>query len=112
MTPIPPKLRAELEADPYYKRCAITGRTNEKIEWHHNMIYAGRQLQQKFAIIPLAQSVHERIIAYKEICDWIMVNRATTDELKRYSKAIDYVDRRERLNKKFGVYDPNKPLKI
>lgn len=104
MSPIPPKLRDEMSADPFYKKCCITGKTNEKIDFHHNMIYAGRQLQQKFAILPLAQIIHERIIAYKDKCDWIMLNRATPEELKKYSRAIDYNYRLKQLNAKYGEW--------
>lgn len=104
MRPIPIKLRSEIESDPFYKQCCITGRNDEKIEWHHNLIFGGRQINEKFCILPLAQSIHERIIAYKEKCDWIMLNRATDEELKKYSKAVDLFDRRERLNKKHGKY--------
>ncbi len=103
MRPIPKKLKEQLSNDPYYQRCCITGLTNEKIDWHHNLIYAGRQVNERFCILPLAQSVHDRIIAFKEQCDWIMLNRATDDELIRYSKAIDLVQKRNRLNKLFNA---------
>ena len=41
----------------------------------------------------------------KEINVWIALNRATDEELKKYSKAIDYIRMREVLNKKYGVYN-------
>lgn len=107
MRPIPKKLREDMDADPFYKQCCITGRKDEKIDFHHNMIYAGRQLNEKFAILPLAKSIHDRIIAYKEKCDWVMLNRATPEQLKKYSKAIDYIYRKDQLNRKFGVYNQN-----
>lgn len=108
MRPIPTKLKSEMERDPFYRRCAVTGRTAEKIDWHHNLIFGGRQVNEKWAIIPLSKQVHDAIHRYKEIVDWIMLNRATDDELKRYSKAVDLISKRARLNKKYGPWDSKK----
>jgi len=107
MNNIPPKLKKEMAEDPYYRKCAISGRlaTNTKVEWHHNLIYAGKQVQEKWCIIPLAKEIHANIIQYKEKVDWIMLNRATDDDLRRYSKAKDLIRERERLNK---IYGPRK----
>lgn len=104
MRPIPKKLRDEISSDPYYKKCCITGKTSERIEWHHNLIYAGNQRNEKWCILPLAESVHENITKYKEICDWIMLNRASELEIQQVSKAINYTRMREILNKKYGKY--------
>lgn len=94
----------ELSKDPYYSRCALTGKTNKqtKIDWHHNLIYAGKQVQEKFAIVPLSRDIHNNIVKHKEKVDWIMLNRATDEELERYSKAIDYKRERDRLNEIYG----------
>lgn len=108
MKKIPPELRHEMEIDPYYSKCCITESTSEKIDWHHNLIYAGSQVNEKFCILPLARSIHTDIVKYKEQCDWIMCNRATDEELRRYSKAINYINERERLNKIYGVYTQGK----
>lgn len=95
-----------MEADPFYKQCCITGSKSGKIDWHHNLIFAGRQVNEKFCILPLLKSIHDNIVVHKEECDWIMWNRATDEEIKRYSKAIDYFKERDRLNKKYGKYNP------
>lgn len=105
MRKIPPALRESMSNDPYYKRCALTGSTSEKIDFHHNLIFAGRQVNEKWCIIPLAKSVHDNIVKHKEKVDWIMLNRATDEELERYSKVIDLKAKRERLNKIYGFYD-------
>lgn len=104
MKKISPKLRDELANDWWYKKCAVTGSRVGKIEWHHNLIYAGSQVNERFCIIPLSKSIHDRIHEYKELVDWIMVNRATRDELLRYSKVVDYLRMKERLNVKYGVW--------
>lgn len=102
MRKIPDDLRTEMANDPYYKKCALTGTTDGKIDWHHNLIYAGRQVNEKWCIIPLSKPIHDRIDYYKDKVDWIMLNRATDDELRAYSKAIDLITKRNRLNKLYG----------
>lgn len=102
MRKIPDTLRSEMANDPYYKKCALTGTTDGKIDWHHNFIYAGRQVNEKWCIIPLSKPIHDKIDYYKEKVDWIMLNRATDEELIMYSKAIDLIAKRNRLNKLYG----------
>lgn len=106
MRPIPQKLKDEIAADPFYKRCCISGRpaTSTKIDWHHNLIFAGRQVNEKWCILPLAKEVHDNIARYKEKCDWIMLNRATDDDLIRYSKAENLMRKRDILNRKYGAF--------
>lgn len=104
MRSIPKKLKDEMSRDPFYKRCCISGATHEKIDWHHTIIFAGRQLNEAWAIVPLARSIHENIVKYQDKCLWIALNRASESDLRRYSKAIDYIRLRNRLNEKYGVY--------
>lgn len=94
-----------MSSDLYYKKCCITGSTSEKIEWHHNLIFGGRQVNEKFCILPLAKSIHDNIVKYKEICDWIMWSRATDDEIRKYSKANNYFRTRDILVGKYGKYN-------
>ena len=100
-----------MAADPYYAKCAVTGKRKERcrIEWHHNLIYAGRQVNERFAIIPLAQEIHDQAREKKvrDLLDWIMLSRATPEELARYSKVIDYRMKLERLKGYYGHYDEN-----
>lgn len=109
MTPIPPKLREEMSNDPFYKKCCVTGTSTGKIDWHNNLIFGGKQVQAKFCILPLAKSIHDHILEYKEICDWIMWSRATDQEVALYSKAENYKRTKERLIKKYGIYTQGKP---
>lgn len=106
MNNIPKALRDELASDPFYERCCMTGisKNAEKVEWHHNLIYAGKQVQAKFCILPILKRLHERAFdpEFKEQLDWIMLNRATDEELGRYSKVDDLKLKRFRLNAKFG----------
>ncbi len=105
MNKIPPKLKAEMASDPFYERCCITGAfaKNEKVDWHHNLIFAGRQVQEKWAILPLRKDIHDDIVKHREKVDWIMLNRATDEQLEKYSRARDLKRERDRLNKIYGT---------
>lgn len=105
--PIPAALRAEMEHDPFYQRCCVTGVRRgpyAKIEWHHNLKYAGERVNEKWCILPVLKRVHDkadtRIV--REFLDWIMLNRADDETLKRFSKAGSLIERRDRLNKIYG----------
>lgn len=98
MRKIPPALREKMANDPYYKRCCVTGWTHEKIEWHHNLIFAGKQVNEKWCILPLSKSIHDNIQKYKEECDRIMLLRATEDDLRPYCKVIDYIAKKRSLS--------------
>lgn len=108
MRKIPTKLRQEMHEDPMYHRCIVTGMAHEKIDWHHNLIYAGRQVNERWCILPLLHSIHEieKRPHIKEILDWIMLNRATDEELQRYDRA-NLLAKREKLNNKRGIWQPN-----
>lgn len=109
MRKIPEKLKKEILADPYYKVCA---RKNDdcdgRITWEHAIIYAGRQLNEKWAIIPLCTYHHSVDLHQdgpgldKAINVWIALNRATDAELFAVSKVTPYHFLRETLNKKYG----------
>lgn len=109
MRKIPEQLKKEMESDPYYKQCCVTGipRTRAKIEWHHNFIFAGQQVNEKWCILPLAKFVHDQANDKKvrEYLDWIMLNRSDEETLKRYSKSTDLIAKRDRLNK---IYENKK----
>jgi len=103
MRKIPLKLKQEMGEDPFYKQCCITGQRDEKIEFHHNFIWAGKQLNEKWCILPLSKSIHDQINTFKDQCDCVMLNRASDETLKKYSKAVDLIRKRNYLNKKYGL---------
>lgn len=116
MKPIPAKIRQQLSADPDYRPgfCLFHNRLHgprTKTEWHHAFIFKGQQVNERWAIMQICEKIHK--IAYrkqvKERMDWIIFNRATDQELKKYSKAKNLVAERERLNKKYGKRKKNLP---
>lgn len=84
------------------------GDCDGRITWEHTLIYAGKQIDEVWAIIKLCE-YHHAVDNYQDGGDldkekniWIALNRATNQELLKYSKAIDYIKMKERLNKKYG----------
>lgn len=109
MRRIPPALNEQMNADPFYQQCCITGTRTERIERHHNLIFAGRQVNEIWAILPLAKSVHDRVPAdklLKERCDWVMLSRATDEQLRPYCKVTNYIARKNHLMGKYGPWSP------
>ena len=109
MRKIPPELKEEMANDPYYKKCARSDERNcrGRVTWEHAIIYAGRQLNEKWAILPICE-FHHAVNSYqdngnlnKEKHIWIALNRAGNANLLRISKAVDYISLRERLNAKY-----------
>ena len=112
MSKIPKKLLAAILADPFYKRCARHAEEScaGRITFEHAIIYAGKQLNEKWAIIPLC-SKHHAVDEYQDGGDldkrinlWIALNRASTDELLSISRANDYFRHMHRLNDQYGRY--------
>lgn len=111
--PIPTKMRADMDADPYYHQCAramalcdheceadpIRGNL---IEWEHAMYYKGERVNEPWAIVPICYLVHRGGKMIKEINQWLALNRATDAELDKYPRA-EWRQLRDRLNAKYGV---------
>jgi hypothetical protein len=100
MRPIPKAMREEMALDPYMKRCCLAylGGCDGRIEWHHVFIYGGKQLNEKWAIVPACHDHHMKAEPLRPHFETVALNRATEDELKAISKAVDYIAKRNRLN--------------
>lgn len=113
MNNMPPALREECANDPLYKTCLrqtalgdhickpdpVTGKL---IEWEHALIYAGKQVQKKFAIVPICWYVHRGPGLVKDINVWLALNRATDEEIAEISKVVNYQRIKKNLNAKYG----------
>ena len=93
MRPIPEKMKREMSVDPYYEKCAICdGKCQGIITWEHCWIYAGRQINEKWAIIPICEFHHGLGIYFgrgglnKNINQLISLMRATPEDLIKYPK--------------------------
>lgn len=113
MRTIPAKLKKEILLNPYYKVCARKDSDCDgRITWEHAIIFAGRQVNEMWAIIPLCTYHHSVDLHQdgpglnKEINVWIALNRATDDQLREVSKVIQYIRERNRLNSIYGTPTP------
>lgn len=108
MNHIPKHINDDLNNDPFYRKCCLAhlGGCGGRIERHHALIFAGRQLQAKFCILPACHDHHDlaRRKDIKEMFDWVLLNRATPEEISMISKATNYTYERDRLNKKYGLW--------
>ena len=105
MRKISPEVRKALEAEPQVCARRREGGCAGRITWEHALTYAGRQVDEVWAIIKLCEC-HHSVNTYqdgglldKEINVWIALNRATDEELKKYDKT-DFIGLRDRLNNK------------
>jgi hypothetical protein len=85
MNHIPEKLRTQLSGDPYYRVCARSNsECSGRITWEHALCYAGKQVQERFAIIPLCEYHHLGAGLVKRHNINIAMARATVDDRKKY----------------------------
>lgn len=112
MRPIPTKQKERMakkrEYQPgYCKYHRKVHGPHVKTEWHHNLMYMGRQVNKEWSILNICQEIHRRVHEpeIRDILDWIMLNRAPEEELKEYSGAVDLIKRRDKLNQKIGKYE-------
>lgn len=87
MNNMPKTLREECAADHFYKFCArANSDCDGRITWEHVWIYASKQIQEKWAIIPLCWYHHLGTGLDKSINEMVSIGRATIADLKRYPK--------------------------
>jgi hypothetical protein len=107
MKKIPPELREEMSNDQYYKSCCLSGITEcgGKIEWHHNLIFASNQVNEKWCILPLCKKHHDMAndSYVRERLNHVMLNRADDSQILPYCKAIPWIEIKHKLNKIYGL---------
>lgn len=87
MNNIPPKLKKKMSEDPYYLVCArVNSDCEGRITWEHAWIYASRQIQEPWAIIPLCVRHHLGDLLDKKENQRISLCRATDEDLAKYPK--------------------------
>lgn len=58
MRPISKPVKKELTKDKFMESCCVPGCPNKDIEYNHAIIYAGRQLDKAYAIVPVCKYHH------------------------------------------------------
>jgi len=106
---IPKKLLEEILADDFYQKCIRSheGTCRGRVTFEHAIIYAGKQVQEKWAIVPLCEYHHD-VLSFQDRGDlkkdygqWVALNRMTEADEKKYPKR-NWKKERELLNKKYG----------
>lgn len=94
------------------------GNCQGRLTKEHAIIYAGKQLQDEWAILDICE-YHHGVNTFQDSGDlnkekhvWIALNRAPEQRLRELSKSEDKVALRDRLNAKYGVYIPPSPVLI
>ena len=101
---IPPDIRAQFESDPRMKRCCVADeKCIGRIEWHHAMTFSGRRLQYQWTFVGICQYHHHHEAGCADRILLVCLNLASDEQLARISKAIDYRELRDRLNKNYYV---------
>lgn len=87
MRKIPIKLRNQIANDPFMKVCSRKDENCQgRITWEHAFIYAGKQINEKWAIIPLCEYHHLGKGLDKRENEKIAISRATKQDLAKYNK--------------------------
>lgn len=115
MNNVPNKLRQKWREEDWrgvYRECmrAKEGNCQGRITAEHAIIYAGKQLQEEWALLWICE-FHHAVCNFQDQGDlnkekhvWIALNRAPEERLKELSKAVDYLAMKKRLNQKYGVW--------
>lgn len=113
MNNTPQRLRKKWDKDPK-PVCAryLDGNCQGRMTKEHALIFAGKQVQADWAILDLC-AYHHAVDEFQDGGDlnkekniWIALCRATDEELKSISKAVDYPRMRDVLTKKYTLSTP------
>lgn len=107
MSKIPKDVLEAILADKFYKFCCIPHfefPCSGRVEFHHNLIYGGRQVQEKDFILPVCTLHHakEKSKSIKDRLNWVMLKRGSQRLIEAYSKSTNWAFEQQRLNKLYG----------
>ena len=93
--------KERIDSDLFYRQCCLCRSLNPQM--HHNLIYAGKQVDDAECILPLCENCHDkaRNSEVREKLDWIMFLRMRTVTFNKYSKG-DLLKRYAYISKKFN----------
>lgn len=89
MRKIPLKMKKEMAEDPFMSSCCIADEhCGGRIEWHHCFIYVSKQINEKWAIVPLCGFHHSRaeIEPFKSAICRLSLSRASREDLDKYPR--------------------------
>lgn len=95
MRPIPIKMRTEMSKDKFMARCVCRNLgggfdCSGKVEWEHAFLYAGKQINEPWAIVPVCTYHHRGKGLNKEFNQYQAIIRADIDDLCRRMPKKDW----------------------
>lgn len=76
-----------MEADPFYKTCVFGSESCAgRVEWDHVFTYAGKQINEIWAILPTCHWHHTHIASFRKESERIAVARASEADLAKYPR--------------------------
>lgn len=111
LKPLTNKTKKIIESDPFYKQCARIeeGNCSGRITLDHSLYFAGKRLDDWWSLVPVCE-FHHSVNKFQDSGDlnkekhqWIALNRAPLEDLKKYDRA-NFIEKRNLLNRKFGEY--------
>jgi hypothetical protein len=110
MRPVSQRVKKILLSQPDVCSREREGNCQGRITWEHALIFAGRQIDEAFAILKIC-AFHHEVNEYqgcggmnKKLHVYLALKRATKEELDAISKAKDYHKLLEQLTKEFEPY--------
>lgn len=77
-SPIPPKIREQLGNDLFMSHCCLSRYDSTclgRVQFHHNLTYAGKRQSDIWSILPACESHHRREAQYREELEYVMAAR-------------------------------------
>ena len=108
LTPIPPKVKAEIASDPFMAICVYESQDapnhdcSGRIEWEHAILYAGKRLNEPWAIIPCCTSHNRGQGIVKEYNRYRALLRADLDDISKRYPRHDWKQEFKYLQGKYG----------
>ena len=84
------------------KKCIHAG-CSGRPEWEHAFIYAGRQINERWSIVPVCAFHHRGSGLVKGFNQYVALTRASDDDLKKYPR-VDWENVKKHLTKKYAKY--------
>ena len=108
MRKISPHVLEEMLARPQVCARRFDGGCAGRLSIEHCLNFAHRQIDESWNLLWLCtyhHAIEENTNSGgldKEKNTWLVLNQATDEELLKYSKAVNYIELRDRLNQKYG----------
>jgi len=108
MRPIPPKIRDQIARDPFMRTCiyeridAPNHRCMGRITWEHAWIYAGKQINEPWAIVPCCEAHNSGEAMVKDYNRYVALTRANLNDLTKRMPRKNWKQEYNHLNEKYG----------